>query len=301
VADVSLAEGNSGSRTVTFSLRLSQATTVPVSVDFAFRNGSATLGSDVTPNGAGSGRFTIPANASEAWITATVYGDTNVEEDETVFLDLSNRDGVTFRGGGTTLTATATIVNDDSAAQVDPNLGIAITSGGNFSGTNRNDLLTGDDGVNRIDGLDGNDVITGGLGADPLLSGNGADRFVYRSFAESSFAFGVDATDAVFANGDRIDLSTRPTALANVGLVSATSLAAAFANARADVDRITAGNQPLAIGAAVMFNWGATTRGRRTYLAVADADTATDSGDFLFMTNQTQNAIGSLDVQAFFV
>jgi Ca2+-binding RTX toxin-like protein len=179
---------------------------------------------------------------------------------------------------------------------------VTLTSSGDFSGSERNDLLTGDDGVNRINGLGGNDRITGGLAADQLTSGTGIDQFLYRSFAESSVAFGVDSTDAAFTSGDRIGLPTRPSSLSNVGVITgASSLAQAFGLAQADIDPLTAGAQPLAPGQAVMFTYGSTTKTQRTYLGVADADTGSVTNDFLLLTPQAQFAIGSLDVQAFFL
>jgi Ca2+-binding RTX toxin-like protein len=301
VADVSVVEGDSGSKTVTFFLRLNQATSVPVSFNYAFREGSASLGSDFIVNGASSGSLTFAPTATLITLSATVYGDTTVEVDETFFLDLSAASGLTFAGGGPTLTATATIINDDSPAQVDPNQGVTIISGGNFGGTERNDILIGDDGVNRIEGFGGNDQITGGMGADLLFSGSGADQFIYRSFAESSLAFGVDTTDAEFVNGDRIVLPNRPTALWNVGVISAGSLSDAFRQAQNDKDVLTDGAQTLATGEAVLFTWGSTVRGQRTYLGVADGDPIDVTNDFLVLTPNRQFAIGSLDVQAFFL
>ena len=306
VADVSVVEGNTGTKTVAFTLRLSQATTRDVSFNYAFRAGTATMGSssgsDFNSIGAAAGTYTIVAGVSQINLSAVVAGDTTVETDENFFLDLSTASGLTFRGGGSALTGTATIVNDDSAAQTDPNQGVTITSGGNFSGTSLNDVLTGGDGVNQIDGLAGNDRITGGLGADLLISGLGADQFLYRSLAESSQAFGVDTTDASFTGGDRIGLPSRPTALYNAGVINAASVTAAFATAQADKDVLGTGAQALLPGEAVMFTWGTSTRNRRTFLAVADANTSSISNDFLLNTPQNSSyAIGSIDPQAFFL
>jgi hypothetical protein len=307
VANVSVVEGNAGSKTVTFIVRLSQATTVPVSFNYAFRAGTATMGpstssgSDFSPSGASTGTLTFAATVTQINLSAVVFGDSVVETDETFFLDLSAGSGLTFLGGGSTLTASAAIVNDDSASAVDPNQGVTLTSSGNFSGTERNDILIGDDGLNLINGLAGNDRITGGLAADQLTSGTGIDQFLYRSFADSSLAFGVDSTDAAFTSGDRIGLPTRPSSLSNVGVITAASRDQAFALAQADIDPLTAGAQALTPGQAVMFTWGSSTRSQRTYLGVADADTGSVTNDFLVLTPKAQFAIGSLDVQAFFL
>jgi hypothetical protein len=149
--------------------------------------------------------------------------------------------------------------------------------------------------------LGGNDKITGGLGADQLTGGLGADRFMYRSFSESSQAFGVDITDGAFTSGDRIGLPSRPNALYNVGVINAASLSNAFAAAQADKDILGTGAQALLPGEAVMFTWGTSSRNRRTFIAVADADTSSTSIDFLLNTPQSSYAIGSLDPQSFFL
>jgi hypothetical protein len=281
-------------------MKLSQATTVPVSFNYQFRDGTATSGSDYTISGTSSETISIGATATQATLSVVISGDTDVESDESFFLDLSSPSGLTFKGGASTLTATASIINDDSAAQVDPTIGVTISSSGDFSGTTKNDVLTGDSGVNRIDALEGNDSLTGGLSADLLFSGTGVDRFNYRSFAESSLAFGVDTTDASFTSGDRMVLATRPTALWNVGTISASSLANAMIAAQADKDLLTSGADALAAGEAVMFTWGATSRGQRTYIAVADTNLSDTTNDWLVLTPLSQNSVGSLDVQSYF-
>ncbi|WP_343717863.1 calcium-binding protein [Inquilinus sp.] len=68
------------------------------------------------------------------------------------------------------------------------------------------DLLDGGDGDDSISGNAGDDVVIGGLGRDVLSDGNGADRYVFRSTAESA----VDRPDAIggfTAGEDRIDLA----------------------------------------------------------------------------------------------
>lgn len=45
----------------------------------------------------------------------------------------------------------------------------------NVGGTNFNDVITGDEGANRVRGYDGNDVIKGGGGADDLIGDDGDD------------------------------------------------------------------------------------------------------------------------------
>lgn len=67
------------------------------------------------------------------------------------------------------------------------------------------DLLDGGAGDDSISGNAGDDIVIGGLGRDVLSDGRGADRYVFRSTAEST----VDRPDAIggfTAGQDRIDL-----------------------------------------------------------------------------------------------
>jgi hypothetical protein len=297
VAKITYAEGNSGTKTGSFILKLSQATTVQTSFSYAFRAGTATVGvgSDYNPT-TSSGTSIIPDTATQITLSFTIYGDTNVEDNETLFLDLSNPNGLTFANGQSTYTITAVIANDDFS---DPNQGITITSDGDIFGSPLNDILTGDSGVNLIDSLEGDDTLTGGLGADLLFSGTGADRYVYNSFDESCLAFGTDFTDASFTSGDRIVLPFIPTALWNVGIVTAASLTQAFEISKSDKDLLTSDAQPLSPNEAIMFTWGLTSRGRRTYVGVT-TNNDDITRDFLIVTPSVSNTIGSLNVLNFF-
>src|SRR5215212_159120 len=113
ITDVTIAEGNSGTRTATFMV--SHTGTAAFSVNYATANGSATAGSDyvATSNtlnfAAGSGA------AQSQTISVTINGDTTVEPDETFFVNLLNP-----TNGGTIVKSqgTGTITNDDTAAGV---------------------------------------------------------------------------------------------------------------------------------------------------------------------------------------
>ena len=100
----------------------------------------------------------------------------------------------TLNGG--TGTDEARYNQSNEAVQV--NLATGVTSGGhaagdtfnsieNLAGSQFNDTLIGDNGVNRLDGFTGNDLLQGGLGADELFGGLGQDTADY-----SDSAVGVD-------------------------------------------------------------------------------------------------------------
>jgi Ca2+-binding RTX toxin-like protein len=72
-----------------------------------------------------------------------------------------------------------------------------------------NDVITGTDVANKLNGLAGNDTLIGGLGKDSLTGGVGADVFKFNSVNDSS-ALPKQAdiiTDFKHAQGDKIDLS----------------------------------------------------------------------------------------------
>ncbi|EAQ02323.1 Hemolysin-type calcium-binding protein [Pseudooceanicola batsensis HTCC2597] len=71
----------------------------------------------------------------------------------------------------------------------------------NVIGSNAGDTLTGDDQVNRLEGLYGEDTIKGGLGNDLLLGGGNADVFVF-----DAVGFGRDLILDWQDNYDKIDL-----------------------------------------------------------------------------------------------
>ncbi|HNT25312.1 MAG TPA: Calx-beta domain-containing protein [Anaerolineales bacterium] len=101
----SVAEGNSGTKQVAFTLNLSGPSSLPVEVSFASRDGSANS-SDYVPL---VGLVTIDPGVTTYVINVEVRGDTLVEADETFYLDLSNVFGATLA----TSSALVTILNDD--------------------------------------------------------------------------------------------------------------------------------------------------------------------------------------------
>jgi probable HAF family extracellular repeat protein len=87
IGDATVSEGNTGTRPITFTVSLSAAYDVPVTVSYATANGSATAGSDYQ---AASGTLTIPAGQTSGTITVEVSGDRLAEPNETFFVNLTN-------------------------------------------------------------------------------------------------------------------------------------------------------------------------------------------------------------------
>lgn len=106
IANVSLLEGNSGNRALTFTITLSAISGSSVSVQYATADGSAQAPSDYVSK---SGTATIPAGQLTTTFSVQIKGDSVAEPDETFFVNLSNPSGATIAVGQ----ATGTILNDD--------------------------------------------------------------------------------------------------------------------------------------------------------------------------------------------
>jgi uncharacterized repeat protein (TIGR01451 family) len=116
INDVSINEGNAGTTTFTFTVSLSAPAAATVTFDIATADGTAQDDTPPTEDNdyvakSETGR-TITAGQQTATFTVTVNGDTNIEPDETFFVNVTNVSGATVgdaQGQGT-------ILNDDSPA-----------------------------------------------------------------------------------------------------------------------------------------------------------------------------------------
>jgi large repetitive protein len=107
INNVSLAEGNSGTTSFTFTVTLSAASGLPVTVDFATADGSAIAPGDYH---AQTGTLTFNPAQTTKTITVLVNGDTSTETGETFTVVLSIGVNATISGTGI---GTGTITNDD--------------------------------------------------------------------------------------------------------------------------------------------------------------------------------------------
>jgi large repetitive protein len=108
VADVERLEGDTGTRSFTFDVTLSNPSSQAVTVDWSTNDGTAGSPDDFA---ADSGTVTIPAGDTGGTFSVAVAGDTTYEADETFSVDLANANHATVSDGS----ATATIGNDDAA------------------------------------------------------------------------------------------------------------------------------------------------------------------------------------------
>jgi hypothetical protein len=106
IGDSQAFEGNSGTRSMRFTVALSEKTIKTVSAHYAITGGSATAGTDFT---AGSGTVTIKPGQTATTIQVKVKADTTVESNESLLVSLSSGVNASIsrvKGSGT-------ILNDD--------------------------------------------------------------------------------------------------------------------------------------------------------------------------------------------
>ena len=116
IGDVGVFEGDAGTVNADFTVTLSEPGQAEITVDFATSNGTATGGVDYVPS---SGQVVFMAGETMQTVSVTVIGDTDVEPDETFFVDLSMPIGALIGDGQ----GQGTILNDDVAPL--PTLAIA--------------------------------------------------------------------------------------------------------------------------------------------------------------------------------
>jgi hypothetical protein len=104
--DVTVVEGDAGTVNAVFTVTLSAAVGLTVTVNYATANGTATAGSDYVNT---SGILSFPAGTTTRNVTVVVNGDLLDELDETFFVNLSNPANATISDGQ----GQGTIRNDD--------------------------------------------------------------------------------------------------------------------------------------------------------------------------------------------
>jgi hypothetical protein len=107
VSDVTAPEGAGDSTSFTFTVSLSAASWLPVTVAFATSDGTAAAPVDYAP---AAGTLTFAPGESSKPVAVTVYGDLDWESDETFTVNLSAPTNATIADSA----GTGTIQNDDS-------------------------------------------------------------------------------------------------------------------------------------------------------------------------------------------
>jgi hypothetical protein len=110
IGNISQVEGNAGTTAFTFTVTLSNASYQTVTVDYTTADGTATVANG--DYAAASGTVTFLPNQTTQQVTINVNGDTNVEPNETFFVNLTNPTNAAI----TVPQGTATILDDDNPA-----------------------------------------------------------------------------------------------------------------------------------------------------------------------------------------
>jgi chitinase len=111
ITDAILKEGDSSTRDLSFTVTLSQATTNTVTVTYGTADDTATAGQDYV---AKTGTLTFAPGETTKVITVKVTGDTAIEGNETLKINLSSPSGATIADR----VASGMIVNDDARITV---------------------------------------------------------------------------------------------------------------------------------------------------------------------------------------
>ncbi len=120
IGTVAVQEGDAGSEVIVLPVDLSQPTTVPVSVNYTIKAGTANPNTDFL---AMSGKLTLPAGMAAKYISVTVFGDGIVEFNESVLVALSSPVNATIDPASATGVVT---IRDDDLNGVNPAVELAI-------------------------------------------------------------------------------------------------------------------------------------------------------------------------------
>lgn len=109
VADSSILEGDAGTIDLSFTISLNTSSSVEARVDYELTNGTATINEDYTVSQS-VGTVVFAPGTTIKTVNIQVIGDTSVEQNETIFLSLTNPSSNMTLGD---VLATGTISNDD--------------------------------------------------------------------------------------------------------------------------------------------------------------------------------------------
>ncbi len=235
VADVpSVAEGDGGEQTVTFTVSLTMASDEDETVAWSVAGSGTQPANFADILGDTSGVLTFAAGETEKTISITLRGDTQYEANETFSVVLGVLSEGLWRGPST---ATMTIENDDAA----PTYNI-------ITGSTKAQTLTGTDGTDRISGGGGNDTLRGGLGHDVLIASSGTDTldggegeddmtggagndiYIVDNIGDAVFETSTGGTDTIRTTLERYALGSWIEGLVYTGTASFTGIGNTLAN-----------------------------------------------------------------------
>jgi uncharacterized repeat protein (TIGR01451 family) len=134
INDVSITEGDSGTKTVDFTVTLSASSTQTVTVGYATSSASPATATADTDYQSTSGTVTFNPGETSKPVTITIKGDILVEPDETFFVNLSSPTSAVILDGQ----GLGTILDDDKANLV---ISQVFGGGGNAGSFYKNDFI----------------------------------------------------------------------------------------------------------------------------------------------------------------
>ena len=326
IDDPSVAEGHSGTATLTFTVTLDAASGREVTVNYADAGtGTAASGTDFTAITAGT--LTFAAGDTSETVAVTISGDTLDEANETVVLRLSSPVNATFAGDATTLDGTGTITDDDAeptvsvadAADVDEGNDTTKTTDMTFAVTLSaasgktvtvpytlgGTATAGDDYTDP--GTKSVDIAAGATGADIVIpvKGDAVDEpneTVTVALGSPTNATVSDAEGAGEAAGTITDdedtptvsLTLRPESINESGAGNASGVKATLSGASSEAVVLTVSAAPVAPAVAGDFSVSST----RTLTIAAGATASTGSVTVTAVDNEVDAANRTVTVSA---
>ena len=177
---------------VALQIKLTRAASQPVTVQWAYRDGTATIADGDYEAAIRSGSITIPAGQTSSGDLpySFIRGDDITEQDETYTVELAGATNAPIADAQTVITILGIAPGCPGYENVP---GIHIV------GTDGDDNLEGTDSTDVICGLKGNDVITGGFSGDTLDGGPGQDRLFEHGGGNS--IYGGEGNDLLSGSG----------------------------------------------------------------------------------------------------
>lgn len=207
IGDVSITEGNSGSRNAVFTVTLSSASVQDITVIYSTADGTAFSNNDFQR--IFSSTLFIPAGATSATLNVRVFGDLAIENDETFFVNLQFAGNATIADGQ----GQGSIVNDDSNGKLQ-------FSSATFSATEDSGGVTVT--VNRVDGATG--IVTVDFETSNGTATAGSDytattgTLTFNQGETSKSLFIPFVSDSVFEGDETLNVTlTNPTGGAVLG------------------------------------------------------------------------------------
>lgn len=264
-----ITERNSMTQAEALQVTLSTASGLPVSIDYATADGTATAGSDYV---ATSGTLVIPAGTTTSNISVGVTGDTAIESDETFTVTLSSPANATIATG----LGTYTIVNDDVMPPVANAVSATVAYGSSANPITLN--ITGGVPTSVAVGTaaaHGTAIASGtSITYTPTAGYAGPDSFTYT--ATNAGGTSAPATVTITVSAPTITLSPASLPSVNAGTAYNQTITASGGTPNYSY-ALTAGSLPVGL----TFSSGGVLSGTPTAVGVFNFTvTATDSNSF---------------------